>query len=242
MLISSRIFGISIKGVKTDALVPLADMLNHKQPRQTEWEFRDTVDAFIIESKEHITRGEQVFDSYGRKCNSRFLLNYGFIVENNDANEVPLTVALDQADPLYAVKLKVLGGVESKTVRVSEDLGDKNVHNIFSYLRFASYAGDPMTLFQFQFEQSSSKRSEDDDESYKCTNVPPISIANERQVLFLLQSLALRQLLKYPTRYQDDITALADPHLTFNQRNAILMRSGEKKVLSFLLYDRCCFS
>lgn len=29
MLVSSRIFGIEIGGVKTDALVPYADMLNH---------------------------------------------------------------------------------------------------------------------------------------------------------------------------------------------------------------------
>jgi len=34
-----------------------------------------------------------VFDSYDRKCNSRFFLNYGFIVEDNDANEVAITVS-----------------------------------------------------------------------------------------------------------------------------------------------------
>jgi len=33
-----------------------------------------------------------VFDSYGRKCNSRFLLNYGFIVEDNDMNEVAISI------------------------------------------------------------------------------------------------------------------------------------------------------
>jgi hypothetical protein len=41
-----------------------------------------------------------VFDSYGKKCNSRFLLNYGFAVEvNRDAdgqchNEVRLLISL----------------------------------------------------------------------------------------------------------------------------------------------------
>lgn len=36
-----------------------------------------------------------IFDSYGRKCNSRFFLNYGFVVEGNDANEVNLAVEAD---------------------------------------------------------------------------------------------------------------------------------------------------
>ena len=41
MTVSSRIFGISIKGVKTDAFVPLADMLNHRRPKQTSWMYSD---------------------------------------------------------------------------------------------------------------------------------------------------------------------------------------------------------
>ena len=33
VMVSSRIFGITVNGVKTDGFVPLADMLNHKRPR-----------------------------------------------------------------------------------------------------------------------------------------------------------------------------------------------------------------
>ena len=39
MLVSSRIFGIMVHGVKTDALVPIADMLNHKIPKMATWSF-----------------------------------------------------------------------------------------------------------------------------------------------------------------------------------------------------------
>lgn len=35
MIVSSRIFGITVNGVKTDGFVPYADMLNHKRPKQT---------------------------------------------------------------------------------------------------------------------------------------------------------------------------------------------------------------
>lgn len=35
MVVSSRIFGVMMGGKKTDALVPIADMLNHKIPKMT---------------------------------------------------------------------------------------------------------------------------------------------------------------------------------------------------------------
>jgi hypothetical protein len=83
MMVASRNFGISVDGVRTDALVPYADMLNHLRPRQTRWLFDSQRRAFRIISMVPIVAGQQVFDSYGRKCNSRFLLNYGFAVEHN---------------------------------------------------------------------------------------------------------------------------------------------------------------
>lgn len=41
MMVASRIFGISINGHKTDAFVAYADMLNHRRPRQTSWQYCD---------------------------------------------------------------------------------------------------------------------------------------------------------------------------------------------------------
>ncbi len=246
MLVSSRIFGISIRKCKTDALVPLAgkflspnhvpiktcvDMLNHKRPQQTAWEYKDPRGAFVIESKEEIRRGEQVYDSYGKKCNSRFFLNYGFIVENNDANEVPIVVSLDETDPLLEVKRKILGVLDSKKIRVSEDLTEKNMHNFFSFLRFSIFRGDPMQLYNYQFQQNATKKSEDEDEQpYEGTNIPPLTIENEKQVLLSILRLAQKQLAAYPTSYEADLKLLEESKdLTWNHRNALLMRSGEKK-------------
>ena len=96
MMVASRIFGIDIEGIKTDGFVAYADMLNHKRPRQTSWTYSDERGGFIIEAVEDIRRGDQVYDSYGKKCNTRFLLNYGFINLENDANEFLIVVKLDQ--------------------------------------------------------------------------------------------------------------------------------------------------
>jgi len=70
-----------------------------------------------------------VYDSYGKKCNSRFLLNYGFIVENNDADEVPIKVFLDPSDSQYSMKKSLLESDNYyKSFRVSKDFSEKNMY------------------------------------------------------------------------------------------------------------------
>ena len=89
MMISSRIFGIQIAGLKTDALVPIADMLNHQVPKTTSWLYSERDNGFVVVNiDEKIPKGAEIFDSYGSKCNSRFFLNYGFVQPNNSYNEV----------------------------------------------------------------------------------------------------------------------------------------------------------
>lgn len=84
MIISSRIFGIFVDNNKTDALVPIADMLNHRTPKITSWFYCEHSKCFVVQnSSDPIRIGEEVFDSYGLKSNSRFLLNYGFTEPNN---------------------------------------------------------------------------------------------------------------------------------------------------------------
>lgn len=63
-------------------------------------------------SLQSIPAGAQVYDSYGQKCNHRFLLNYGFAVEDNREldgfcpNEVPIELCVSPQDPLYERKLE----------------------------------------------------------------------------------------------------------------------------------------
>lgn len=111
MCVCSRNFGLQIDGHRTSALVPHADMLNHYRPRETKWTFDEDRQAFTITSIQHIAAGCEVFDSYGQKCNHRFLLNYGFAVENNRElddfcpNEVPVELYVDPDDALFSEKL-----------------------------------------------------------------------------------------------------------------------------------------
>ena len=101
MIVCSRNFGLLIDGTRTSALVPHADMLNHLRPRETKWTYCDETRCFTITTLQSIARGSQVYDSYGQKCNHRFLLNYGFCVEKNVEidgfcpNEVPVEVGMN---------------------------------------------------------------------------------------------------------------------------------------------------
>lgn len=63
MAVSSRIFGIKVNGRKTDCLAPLADMLNHKRPRQTQWYFSDEIKCFVIKAIQDIDSDDQVMSN-----------------------------------------------------------------------------------------------------------------------------------------------------------------------------------
>jgi len=110
MCVCSRNFGLQINGLRTSALVPHADMFNHFRPRETKWTYDDEIQAFTITTLQAIPAGKQIYDSYGQKCNHRFLLNYGFAVEDNREmdgfcpNEVSLEISPSPDDPLYREK------------------------------------------------------------------------------------------------------------------------------------------
>ena len=117
MIVASRNFGVTVDGRKTDAMVPYADMLNHYRPRETKWTFNSLRQCFTITSTTTLLKGQQVYDSYGKKCNSRFLLNYGFAVEHNrdddsgqNHNEVRLVLSMEPpaVDPWFQHKLSQL--------------------------------------------------------------------------------------------------------------------------------------
>jgi hypothetical protein len=64
-----------------------------------------------------MSSGDQVYDSYGRKCNSRFFVNYGFALEDNEDNQCVIPLEISPKDTQYQMKLRFLGGHHSSTRR-----------------------------------------------------------------------------------------------------------------------------
>ena len=71
--------------------------------------------------------------------------------------------------------------------------------------------------------------------------IGPISIENEKSVLQRLKRMSVEGLSKYPTTYEEDMQILQNPDLTFNNKNCVLMRSGEKAILLWFIefVDTC---
>lgn len=111
MLVISRNFGVTMHGTETNLQVPLADMFNTETPKNALWYYDDARNGFVMEAVEDVPAGGQLLDSYGKKCNYRFFLNYAFINLNkngeNPENEYPLMVGLDSEDPNLDAKKEV---------------------------------------------------------------------------------------------------------------------------------------
>ena len=197
---------------------------------------------------EDIRRGEQVYDSYGKKDNSRFLLNYGFINLNNDANEVPLKVSYNSDDQYITIKKDIIGDqADFKKFRVVENMEDKVMLEFLSWLRFVEFDENITMIYHYKgaaisakqkykrHEESDSDEDDDPGKGFKAKDLPPISIRNEKKVLEKIIRLAKTSYEKYPTSYEEDLKILEREDLTFNNRNCVLFRSGEKKILLFLI-------
>eukprot|EP00351_Strombidinopsis_sp_SopsisLIS2011_P002753 CAMPEP_0116877456 /NCGR_PEP_ID=MMETSP0463-20121206/9242_1 /TAXON_ID=181622 /ORGANISM="Strombidinopsis sp, Strain SopsisLIS2011" /LENGTH=217 /DNA_ID=CAMNT_0004524767 /DNA_START=987 /DNA_END=1640 /DNA_ORIENTATION=+ len=217
-MVASRIFGIQIEGFKTDGFCCYADMLNHKRPRQTSWQYVDEQEGFVIEAIEDIARGEQVYDSYGRKCNSRFLLNYGFHNPNNDANEVPIDLYFNPEDPLLPQKLDMLDETKFKKgqrFRVLADFMEPIMHNFMSFARFVTFDDNVTILYQIKGQamealarqrqaRQEDSDSDDLDDRFEAKDIKPISIDNERKTLQAIRTYCVSALNKYPETWEQD--------------------------------------
>ena len=216
-VISSRVFGVTIKGKKNDIIAPYADMLNHKRPRQTHWNFDDESNSFIIRGVSHVKKGQEVFDSYGIKCNSRFLLNYGFTVENNEDNEFKIILMLNDSSPLFKEKMIFLGGKNyTKKFSLVINNAESKITPFFSFLRFILYSKS----------------------NFKDVNTSkPISVENEIILFNKVKELMKNYLAKYPTTLEYDIDYLNKNRkkMDFNEYNCYIIRIGEKKILNYYL-------
>ncbi|KAG7338099.1 rubisco LSMT substrate-binding domain containing protein [Nitzschia inconspicua] len=252
MCVCSRNFGLQIDGHRTSALVPHADMLNHYRPRETKWTFDEERQAFTITTLQSIPAGAQVYDSYGQKCNHRFLLNYGFAVEDNREldgfcpNEVPLELSLSPDDPLFSQKSELwmrgevhLSKITTKRVRVCV-ANNENHRLLLSLLR-------AMNASEEELQSLSSPVTSD----MRSLFVPdhralspiyrsvrdirhPLSLENERLAMLTLLHTVSSALAKYPTSLASDKEDLLDeqryPPFS-NKRHAKIQVRGEKEVL-----------
>jgi len=235
MMISSRIFGIQIGENKTDVLAPFADLLNHKRPRQTQWYYDNILQSFVIQALEDIEQGNEVFDSYGKKTNARFLLNYGFALEDNDSNEVTLTVVFNDTYPMFNVKKNFFQNEFEfiKSFILNDNIYESQLFDLLSFLRFMLFDDDINILYNSMI---SNENLYYDEVNFTFYYISPISKDLEIKVLKHLHLLCVKALRNYPTTFEEDKINLKKKGISFNQRNCILLLMSEKIVLSYYIY------
>ena len=236
MVVSSRIFGISIYNNKTDVLVPFADLLNHKRPKQTQWYFDTKLNSFVIQATEEIEKGDEIFDSYGKKTNARFLLNYGFALEDNDTSEYILTVKFNENYPLYNEK-KFYFQSECELVRtfnLNNNFYESQIVELISFLRFILFDGDINDLYN---AINNNENIYNEEIPLTFYYIPAINKDLEIQVLKHLHLLCRKALAKYPTTFdQDQNLYKTKKNINFNLRNCLLLLMSEKTVLAYYIY------
>lgn len=223
-IISSRVFGIKVDGVKTGGMVPYADMINHKFPKMSEWNYEDSRAGFVLKSIGPLDRGLELFDSYGKKCNSKFFLSYGFLEDNNDSTQYSLHLLVNSHnirrfdDKLARCKLD-LPKLRLTACMDFED--DTMVH----CMRFAlAESEEDLSALASYFDFCCI-------DSERVYSTPPLSIPNELEVLAAIRQLCTSRLAQYDTSPEEDGEILGRKSLSYNERLCVQYRCGEKLIL-----------
>ena len=241
-IISSRVFGIKVNEVKTGGMVPFADMINHKFPKMSEWDYEEKEQGFVLRAYDRIDRGLELFDSYGKKCNSRFFISYGFLEENNESNTYTIYMQMNETN---------IRRFEYKKTKYSYDKGklkliactDFDDESLIKSMRYVLAEKDEeMEVLDKYFEE---KKEDDFSLIY---NTPPISIEHEMRVLSNVRDVCKSRLSLYDTTMEEDLSILegmkkgglegTGHESSYNKFLCVQYRLGEKKILRHLIEMR----
>ncbi|KAF7071350.1 hypothetical protein CFC21_076688 [Triticum aestivum] len=162
--------------------------------------------------------GEPIIVWCGPQPNSRLLLNYGFVDEDNPYDRIAIEASLNTEDPQYQEKRMVAqrnGKLAIQKFQVCVGKEKETISEMLPYLRLG-YISDPD-------EMQCILSSEGD----TC----PVSPCSERAVLDQLVVYLKSRLAGYPTTLDEDEAMLADGSLEPKKEVATRLVRLEKKML-----------
>lgn len=166
--------------------------------------------------------GESIVVWCGPQPNSKLLLNYGFVDEDNTYDRMVVEAALNTEDPQYQDKRMVAqrnGKLSVQVFHVYVGKEKEAVWDMLPYLRLG-YVSDPSEMQSVISSQGP---------------ICPVSPCMERAVLDQLADYFKRRLTGYPTTLSEDDSLLADFNLDPKKRVATQLVRLEKKMLSACL-------
>ena len=218
--VTSRSFEINVHGVETTVLVPMLDVLNHKNSPNVSINFSNEADVFEMTSLKKVSSGQELFALYGSKSNTYLFVTYGFIIESNEEDTATTPLSLSNSDPYFLRKKDLLKG---------------KINNIFNLTKFNDdeFKKCVETLRILNADFCSKKDGSVMD--FK----KPVSIEDEKKVLVKLIAICKGRMGLFDTTFEEDQKILSDENSPYNKniniRNAIHVRAGEKKTLNTLI-------
>lgn len=242
--VKSRVFGLKTlsNGALTEeivSMVPLADFVNHP-PEGVAENVRPSYDVetgvFKMVAIADIAPGAGIYWDYGFKSNRNSLQRYGFASEARiPLTDMPLMIRLTNipgdASPARSKKFEMIER-ERKASRLMMEENGSVLHELSLSLG-NQFFRDLIGHMRFHMLQPAKNLSvlEDYCGSTYCR---PVSLANERQALHHLVELLTQLADQYPTSAAEDKEMLSGDQgkaLSEGQRNAVIIRIGEKKIL-----------
>ncbi|KAI8376131.1 uncharacterized protein BYT42DRAFT_573524 [Radiomyces spectabilis] len=198
------------------AMVPMADMLNHKTGFNNARLFHEP-EALQMRAIKPIAAGDQIYNTYGDLCNADLLRKYGFADENNpfDLCEIDGKLVVEVCAPDQDAET-----IENKTdFLLEEGVMDD------CFVIDTDHDVPPELIIAVHVYRSSAEEFEKMAEKEK---LPKPRLTPEAKQL-LIQLLEQR-LARYPTSLEDDVVSLQSSS-SHAKKNAILVRLGEKQIL-----------
>ena len=103
----TRAFG---KRLEWSALVPFADCLNHANV-QTKYDYNvggNGLFRLFPSGTNCYAKGEEVFNSYGRRKNESLLIDYGFAMLDNEWEQLSVNVFVDSKEEMYIRRISLI--------------------------------------------------------------------------------------------------------------------------------------
>jgi protein-histidine N-methyltransferase len=225
-IIGSRNFGLFIDGTKQSAMVPFADMLNHSENTNTKWYYNSKKHRFVLDSVNKIKSGSEIVDTYGTKCNSKYLLYYGFTLSDDFENRNYIEIRVSQqvkTGSLFLEKNKLISNAYK--CYINADFGSNEFSSLLRFLRIANASKE-------EFESISNHLN---------NGLTPISKRNEIATLSHLAFYVKKTLESYTKTIEENKKELKKLISYSNATFAVKLVIGEKKILK-AISDFCKLS
>ncbi|KAL6518741.1 hypothetical protein OROHE_017494 [Orobanche hederae] len=166
--------------------------------------------------------GEPIVVWCGPQPNSKLLINYGFVDEDNSYDRILVEASLDTKDPQYQDKRLAAqrnGKLSVQVFQVYVGKEKEAVMDMLPYLRLG-YVYDPSEMQSVLSSQGP---------------ISQVSSCMEHAVLGQLAEYFTKRLAHYPTTLAEDEHLLVDPNMSPKRRVATQLVRLEKKILKACL-------